>query len=53
MTPQRWPAWWQAWAAATCTLAGIADRIEHEKGTKPIDPDWLKRVTGLIGQLEN
>jgi pyruvate-ferredoxin/flavodoxin oxidoreductase len=34
------------------TLAGIADRIEHEKGTKPIDPDWLKRVTGLIGQLE-
>ncbi|MDH3410347.1 MAG: 2-oxoacid:acceptor oxidoreductase family protein, partial [Gammaproteobacteria bacterium] len=34
------------------TLAGIADRIEHDKGSKPIDPAWLKRMTGLIGQLE-
>ncbi|UCG74112.1 MAG: 2-oxoacid:acceptor oxidoreductase family protein, partial [Chromatiales bacterium] len=35
------------------TLAGIADRIEHDKGSQPIDPDWLKRVTGLIGKLED
>ncbi len=34
------------------TLSGIADRIESDKGSKPIDPDWLKRMTGLIGQLE-
>ncbi|MEO1245317.1 MAG: 2-oxoacid:acceptor oxidoreductase family protein [Pseudomonadota bacterium] len=34
------------------TLAGIADRIEHDKGAQPIDPAWLKRMTGLIGELE-
>ena len=34
------------------TLAGIADRIEQDKGSQPIDPAWLKRMTGLIGQLE-
>jgi pyruvate-ferredoxin/flavodoxin oxidoreductase len=34
------------------TLAGIADRIEHDKGSQPIDPVWLKRMTGLIGDLE-
>ncbi|MEM8682532.1 MAG: ferredoxin, partial [Pseudomonadota bacterium] len=34
------------------TLAGIADRIEHDKGAQPIDPAWLKRTTGLIGELE-
>ena len=34
------------------TLAGIADRIEHDKGAEPIDPAWLKRMTGLIGELE-
>ncbi len=34
------------------TLAGIADQVERDKGTQPIDPAWLKRMTGLIGQLE-
>ena len=34
------------------TLSGIADRIEHDKGSKPLDPEWLKRMTGLIGELE-
>ena len=34
------------------TLAGIADRIEHDKGSQPLDPQWLKRMTGLIGKLE-
>ena len=34
------------------TLAGIADRIERDRGSQPIDPAWLKRMTGLIGQLE-
>ncbi len=34
------------------TLAGIADRIETDRGSQPIDPAWLKRVTGLIGELE-
>ncbi len=34
------------------TLAGIAERIEADKGAQPIDPAWLKRVTGLIGELE-
>ncbi len=37
---------------ADVTLAGIADRIEHDKGSQPIDPGWLKRMTGLIGDLE-
>ena len=35
------------------TLAGIAESIEHEKGGRPIDPEWLKRASGLIGQLED
>jgi pyruvate-ferredoxin/flavodoxin oxidoreductase len=34
------------------TLAGIADGIENDKGSQPIDPEWLKRMTGLIGELE-
>ena len=35
------------------TLAAIADQIEHDKGGQPIDPEWLKHVTGLIGRLED
>ena len=38
---------------ADVTLAGIADRIEHDRGSRPIDPDWLKRMTALIGELES
>ncbi len=34
------------------TLAGIADRIEQDKGSEPLDPAWLKRISKLIGQLE-
>ena len=34
------------------TLAGIADRIESDKGSQPIDPAWLKRMTSLIGKLD-
>jgi len=34
------------------TLAGIAEEIEQARGSQPIDPAWLKRMTGLIGQLE-
>ncbi|MEO1202417.1 MAG: 2-oxoacid:acceptor oxidoreductase family protein, partial [Pseudomonadota bacterium] len=37
---------------ADVTLAGIADRIERDKGGQAIDPAWLKRVTGLIGELD-
>ncbi len=33
------------------TLARIADRIEQTHEAEPIDRDWLKHVTGLIGKL--
>ncbi len=33
------------------TLAGIAGRIERDTGGRAIDPDWLRRVTTLIGEL--
>ena len=34
------------------TLAGIAGKIEADGGSEPIDPNWLKRVSSLVGQLE-
>ncbi|MEP1096142.1 MAG: 2-oxoacid:acceptor oxidoreductase family protein [Cyclobacteriaceae bacterium] len=34
------------------TMSGIASRLESEKGSEPIDQDWLKDVTQLIGQLK-
>ena len=34
------------------TLAGIAERMEELRGGQPIDPDWLRRVTGLLGRLK-
>jgi pyruvate-ferredoxin/flavodoxin oxidoreductase len=37
---------------ADVTLAGIARRVEQQRGGQPIDQDWLRRVTGLLGQLK-
>jgi len=34
------------------TMSGIASRLESEKGSEPIDQDWLKDVTQLISQLK-
>ncbi len=34
------------------TLAGIAERIEEERGGEPIDQHWLRHVTGLVGKLK-
>ena len=34
------------------TLAGIAGRMEKMGGGEPIDQDWLRRVTRLIGKLK-
>ena len=35
------------------TLSGIAGKLEKVKGAKPIDQDWLKRVTQLVAKLKN
>ncbi len=35
------------------TLSDIARRMERLKGSQPIDPDWLRRVTGLVRQLKD
>jgi pyruvate-ferredoxin/flavodoxin oxidoreductase len=35
------------------TLSDIARKMEALKGSQPIDPAWLKRVTGLLAQLKN
>ncbi|MCA9758953.1 MAG: 2-oxoacid:acceptor oxidoreductase family protein [Candidatus Eisenbacteria bacterium] len=34
------------------TLAGIAQKMEKMTGGEPIDQDWLRRVTQLIGKLK-
>jgi pyruvate-ferredoxin/flavodoxin oxidoreductase len=34
------------------TLAGIAERMESQSGGQPIDQDWLRRVTRLVGELK-
>ncbi|MCK6503048.1 2-oxoacid:acceptor oxidoreductase family protein [Myxococcota bacterium] len=34
------------------TLASIAQQAEKLRGGDPIDQDWLKRVTGLVGELK-
>jgi len=34
------------------TLSDIARQMEDTNGTKPIDPAWLKRVSGLLGKLK-
>ena len=33
------------------TLAGIAERVEQQRGGEAIDRTWLRRVTGLVGKL--
>jgi pyruvate-ferredoxin/flavodoxin oxidoreductase len=35
------------------TLSDIAREMETEKGSQPIDPVWLKRVTGLLARLKD
>jgi pyruvate-ferredoxin/flavodoxin oxidoreductase len=35
------------------TLSGIAGKLEKVKGSKPIDQDWLRRVTQLVAKLKN
>lgn len=35
------------------TLSGIAGKLENLRGSQPLDPAWLKRVTQLIAKLKN
>jgi len=35
------------------TLAGIAEGVEESVGGQPIDPAWLRRITGLIAELRD
>lgn len=34
------------------TISGIASRMESEKGTDPIDPDWLTEATNILSGLK-
>ncbi|MEQ9403911.1 MAG: 2-oxoacid:acceptor oxidoreductase family protein [Cyclobacteriaceae bacterium] len=34
------------------TMSGIAGRLEAEKGSEPIDQDWLQETTQLIARLK-
>ena len=34
------------------TMSGIAQRLESEKGSEPIDQDWLRDVTQLLARLK-
>ncbi len=35
------------------TMSGLARKLESEKGTEPIDQDWLREVTQLLAKLKN
>jgi pyruvate-ferredoxin/flavodoxin oxidoreductase len=35
------------------TLSDISRRMESLRGSQPIDPDWLRRVTGLVAALKD
>jgi pyruvate-ferredoxin/flavodoxin oxidoreductase len=35
------------------TVSGIARRFESEKGTQPIDQEWLREVSQLLAKLKN
>jgi len=35
------------------TLSDIARQLESRQGSRPIDPDWLKRVTRLLSRLRD
>jgi len=37
---------------ADVTLAGIAQRVEQNRGGEPIDQKWLRRVTELLSSLK-
>lgn len=37
---------------ADLTISGIAERIEAEKGSEPIDQDWLMDMTQLLEKLK-
>ncbi|MCR9017499.1 2-oxoacid:acceptor oxidoreductase family protein [Aquiflexum gelatinilyticum] len=34
------------------TISGIASRMESEKGSDPIDPDWLTEATNILSGLK-
>lgn len=34
------------------TMSGIASKLESEKGTQPIDQDWLQEMTQLLAKLK-
>ena len=35
------------------TLAAIAERLQQRKGARPIDQDWLRRVSDLLNQIKD
>jgi pyruvate-ferredoxin/flavodoxin oxidoreductase len=35
------------------TLSDISSRMEQLRGSQPIDPDWLRRVTRLVAELKD
>jgi pyruvate-ferredoxin/flavodoxin oxidoreductase len=35
------------------TISGIASRMESEKGSDPIDPDWLTEATNILSGLKS
>lgn len=35
------------------TISGIARRMESERGTDPIDPDWLTNTTNILSGLKS
>ncbi|WP_232826660.1 2-oxoacid:acceptor oxidoreductase family protein [Cognataquiflexum aquatile] len=35
------------------TISGIASRMESERGTDPIDPDWLTNTTNILSGLKS
>lgn len=39
--------------AGDLTMSGITSRIEAERGTQPIDPEWLREMTQLIAGLKH
>jgi len=35
------------------TISGLASKLESERGTEPIDQDWLRDMTQLLAKLKN
>jgi pyruvate-ferredoxin/flavodoxin oxidoreductase len=42
-----------AYAGQDLTLSRLTARLDAEKGTHPIDTDWLKRTTGTLEKLKD